>query len=591
LPSNGVCSEGHLTAIYASIGRMIASAPESKTMDVYNSVKALVDPKVPEYLMSKVNEADAKAAYEALVKFTQVVKANPITPSTYPTTVSSSAASSISAAADKLAAASYPFMKGVEWTDEFYGKTVPGKSAQETLAAVDKMIVMGAKMDAAALKEAAMAHVKAIKGMDAKGVMTQEDYKAILAGIGKTIASVPRSSVMDVYYAVGKLVGDIGIPNYVYSKQNPADAMAAYGALMEFKDTVRAAQPEKVIGDAAAKLSKATYPFMKQVDWNSDLYWMVPGADPIKWAKAIATIIDHGASMDAELVKEGCEAHHDAIQGLPSNGVCSEGHLTAIYASIGRMIASAPESKTMDVYNSVKALVDPKVPEYLMSKVNEADAKAAYEALIEFTEVVKANPITPSTYPTTVSSSAASSISDAAAELAAASYPFMKGVEWTDELYGKTVPGKSAQETLKAVDKMIVMGAQMDAAALKEAAMAHVKAIEGMDAKGVMTQEDYQAILTGIGKTIASVPKGSVMSVYDEISKLVGDTGVPNYVYSKQNPTDAMAAYRSFMNFQTTVSQFQPGYSGSGDNLALVLLFSVIALIGGLIKSGSGFPF
>ena len=51
-----------------------------------------------------------------------------------------------------------------------------------------------------------------------------------------------------------------------------------------------------------------------------------------------------------------------------------------------------------------------------------------------------------------------------------AAYPFMKGVDWTDSLYAKPPPGKSAQEVLKAVDKMIVMGAEMDWAALKEAA-------------------------------------------------------------------------------------------------------------------------
>merc|ERR1712014_235570 len=108
--SNGVCSEAQLTAINAAIGRMIASVPESKTMDVYNSVSALVDPKVPEYLMSTVKEADAKAAYSALIDFTNVVKAHPITPST---TVSGG---SISSAAGKLSAAAYPLIKDVDWT-------------------------------------------------------------------------------------------------------------------------------------------------------------------------------------------------------------------------------------------------------------------------------------------------------------------------------------------------------------------------------------------------------------------------------------------------------------------------------------------
>merc|ERR1719389_1304897 len=343
VPSNGVCSEAQLTAMNAAIGRMIASVPESKTMDVYDSVKALIGKDVPEYLMSKVNEADARAAYQALIEFTEVVKANPITPSTHESTVSSSAASSISEAAHKLGAAAYPFMTGVDWTDDLYVAPIPGKSAQDALKAVDKMIVMGTKMDGAALQEAAMAHVKAIDRMDGKGVLTEGDFEAILAGLGKAISSVPAPVVMDVYDEVGSLVGgseNAEVPKYLLSKQNPTDAMEAYGALMQFKDTVRAYQPD-AIGNAAAKLSQATYPFMKQVPWKNTEFNLPPGkADPIGWAKAIAKIIDMGAAMDAELVKAGCEVHHAAIQDLPSKGICTRPQLTAMNAAIGRMIAS-----------------------------------------------------------------------------------------------------------------------------------------------------------------------------------------------------------------------------------------------------------
>merc|ERR1712056_110386 len=112
-----------LTAINAAIGRMIASVPESTTMDVYNSVGALVDPKVPGYLMSTVKEADAKAAYNALVEFTSVVKANPITPSTPASSVSGG---SIGAAAGKLSAAAYPFIKDVDRTSDLFLKPIPG---------------------------------------------------------------------------------------------------------------------------------------------------------------------------------------------------------------------------------------------------------------------------------------------------------------------------------------------------------------------------------------------------------------------------------------------------------------------------------
>jgi len=561
LPDNGVCSEAQLKDIYAAIGRMIASVPTYKTMTVYDKVSALVDRKVPEYLMSKVTEKNARAAYKALIQFTNVVKKNPITPCKSETSVSEAAASNITAAASKLAKTAYPFMKGVDWTDCLWAKAPPGKDAREVLKAVDKMIVMGLKMDGPALQEAARAHVRAIKGMDTQGVLTHADFEAILAGLGKVISSVPENSVMDVYDEMNKLAGEsTEIPQYIYSMQNPVDAMAAYSALMQFKDTVRAYQPD-AIGVAAAKLSNASYPFMQQVPWNSTEFLLPPGtANPIGWAGAIGKIIDMGASMDGELVKAGCEAHHAAIIGLPStSSVCSQAQLTEIYATIGRMIASVPESKTMDVYNAVNALVDPKVPEYLMSKVTEADARAAYDALIEFTEVVKANPIKPSDPTTVVSSSNAGAIGAAASELGKAAYPFMTGIDWTDDLWTMAPPGKSAREVLKAVDKMIVMGSKMDWAALQEAARAHVKAIEGMDAKGVLTPGDLNAILAGLGKAISSVPEQSVMEVYNQMNELAGpSTGIPEYIYSKQNQTDAMTAYSALLQFKDTVKAAQP---------------------------------
>lgn len=310
------------------------------------------------------------------------------------------------------------------------------------------------------------------------------------------------------------------------------------------------------IGDAAAKLSKTAYPFMKEVPWNSNLYNLNPGsADAASWTKAVGKMIAMGAAMDPTLLKKGAQAHHSAIQGLPANGVCSEAKLTEINAAIGRLIASVPESTTLDVYKSVSSLVDPKVPAYLMSQVNEADAKAAYQALIDFTQVVKANPITPSTPPSTVKAGA--SLDAAAAKLSAASYPFIKDIDWTSDLFSKPIPGKSAQDAMKAVDKMIVMGAAMDGAALQDAAKAHAKAIEGMDAKGVLTLADYTAVNAGLGKAISSVPTNTVMDVYNSMAKLIGSAPVPNKLYSTVNPNDAQAAYNAFLEFKDVVKAAQ----------------------------------
>merc|ERR1712228_386369 len=309
------------------------------------------------------------------------------------------------------------------------------------------------------------------------------------------------------------------------------------------------------IGDAAAKLSKAAYPFMKEVDWNSNLYAVKPGSgDAVSWAKAIGKMIDMGAAMDSKMLKAGAEARHAAIGGLSPTGLCAEAKLTGILAALGRMIASVPESKVMDVYNSVGALVDPNVPAYLMSTVKEADAKAAYAALVDFAGVVKANPITPSTPASSVSGG---SIGAAAGKLSAAAYPFIKDVDWTSDLFLKPVPGADPQKVMKAVDKMIVMGSAMDGAALKEAAQAHVKAIDGVDAKGVLSQADFEAINAGLGKAIASVPTSKVMDVYNSMAGLIGSSPVPNYLYSTVNPQDAQAAYNALLEFKDVVKAAQ----------------------------------
>merc|ERR1711933_123158 len=178
----------------------------------------------------------------------------------------------------------------------------------------------------------------------------------------------------------------------------------------------------------------------------------------------------------------------------------------------------------------------------------------------------------------------ASSIGAAAAALASSAYLFMQGVDWTDDLYQKPIPGKSAQEVMKAVDKMIVMGAEMDWQALQEAARAHVGAIERKDAKGVLTQRDFQSILAGLGKAISSVPASAVMGVFDEMGKLAGESsGIPTNLFQKQNPVDAMAAYSSLMQFKDTVKAAQPSSGVSRPSMENDGLLSILTGLGGII--------
>merc|ERR1711967_58000 len=125
-------------------------------------------------------------------------------------------------------------IQDVDWTSDVYLKPLPGVSAKEALTAVDKMIVMGASMDGKLLKEAAEAHHKAILSADSNGVTTAADYEAVNAALGKIIASVPQSQVMDVYNAFAKILPPVVGNNLfsMFSKGDAgADAIAAYNAL------------------------------------------------------------------------------------------------------------------------------------------------------------------------------------------------------------------------------------------------------------------------------------------------------------------------------------------------------------------------
>merc|ERR1711972_827928 len=147
----------------------------------------------------------------------------------------------ISAAAKKLSDASYPFLRSIDWNSDLYIKPLPGVTAQKALKAVDKTIVMGSKIDGDKLKAAAEAHHKAIGSIDANGVTSAADYEAVNAALGRVVASVPTSKVMDVYNAFAALVNP-AVPNKLFSTVNALDANAAAKAFYEFKDVVKSAQ-------------------------------------------------------------------------------------------------------------------------------------------------------------------------------------------------------------------------------------------------------------------------------------------------------------------------------------------------------------
>jgi len=159
-----------------------------------------------------------------------------------------------------------------------------------------------------------------------------------------------------------------------------AGAVAALGAAPAFADS---------IDDAAKKLSAAAYPFLQEVNWNSDIYTKIPGASPSQVLKAVDKALVMGAAMDPAALKAGVLAHHKAIGSVDAKGVTSAADFEAINSALGHMIASVPTSKTMDVYNAFSAITPKDVPSYLMGTVKAEDAQKAYSALMEFKDVVK----------------------------------------------------------------------------------------------------------------------------------------------------------------------------------------------------------
>ena len=177
---------------------------------------------------------------------------------------------------------------------------------------------------------------------------------------------------------------------FVPAPARGAAPMAAAGGMVSMLGA-QAAHADK-IDDAAKKLSEASYPFLKEIDWTSDVFAKVPTQNPAAVMKAIDKMIVMGAAMDASALKLGGDAHHKGIGSMDGKLVTSLADYTAMNAAIGHMVASAGEAKTMDVYNSIASFnLGTDIGPYMMSKVNAADAKAAYSAFLEFKDVVKAS--------------------------------------------------------------------------------------------------------------------------------------------------------------------------------------------------------
>merc|ERR1712217_513469 len=155
-------------------------------------------------------------------------------------------------------------------------------------------------------------------------------------------------------------ITDPGVPAYLKSLVNGADAEKAYAAFLEFKDVVKKNQVS------------------------------APGPVATDALKAIDKAIVMGSSIDGNLLKAAAEAHHKAIGSIDAKGVTSAADYAAVNAALGKVIASVPTGQVMDVYNAFAKIVPGQVPNMLFNSVNPLDANAAAKAFYTFKDVVKA---------------------------------------------------------------------------------------------------------------------------------------------------------------------------------------------------------
>merc|ERR1711862_60293 len=149
---------------------------------------------------------------------------------------------------------------------------------------------------------------------------------------------------------------------------------------------------------------------------------------------------------------------------------------------------------TLDLYKAFSDVTSSSAAPFLMRMVNEDDAKRAYEALLDFRKVVKANPISPVAVETPRNLIDLGSQLDAPAEkLAGSALAFVRDFDWTSDLPLRPLPDLTSYDIMKGIDSMLVMGASMDGKLLQQAAEAHHQALGNLPPSLVVagTAESY----------------------------------------------------------------------------------------------------
>jgi len=217
-----------------ALAKMFASAPKDKIKAVFDATPNVADLNGAWY--AQMPKADADATFVAFKELAEAVKAAPVKAAA--AVPAPTADGPIGAAALKLADASYPMVKALDWAgtpvlDSYVAKTPATKESM--LALLDAGLAMDPKL----IQGAAQAHLDAIKDVDESLVTSLKGHEGVTVAIAKLIASAPPATIKKVFDAVPNVQG---LNADWFAAMPVSDAIASYKAFLETATAVAKAK-------------------------------------------------------------------------------------------------------------------------------------------------------------------------------------------------------------------------------------------------------------------------------------------------------------------------------------------------------------
>jgi len=323
------------------------------------------------------------------------------------------------------------------------------------------------------------------------------------------------------------------------------------------------------IGDASSKLATASYPLLQQIDWarspalNKFLVNAADGWSPGKdVARAVDSTLKLGVAMDPKLVKAAVTAHEKAVAdaaGIPGLVTPLEDH-KAVTEAIARMLASAPEDMVKGVFDTYSKVGLKTINQDWFASVNAQDARAAYKAFLSLKDKVRDQQLESINFKAkAIAPNYNDKLGAAAKDLADASYPLLKKIDWERTPVLTKWLGSSAEtwaptKISDAVEATLQASAAMDPKLIVQAVAAHDAAVvHAIDKPGLVTPlADHEAVTEAIARMLASAPSDKVFDVFRTYAK-VGLEDLNGDWFSTLNAAEAEAAYKSFLALSEVV--------------------------------------